>query len=132
MKIQTIILIILIGSVVLVSGCTSQDTNNTSAEPQPETAESKITSDMIRIESEVFDRTPEGTPLYDAGYYASIETADDTYFIPDTIYQPLIQYFGTGGTDKPFYAKIEKRQVLLNPDASVIIEIFDLEGNPIT
>ena len=103
-------------------------TNTTTSENQ---TSHKITDDMTRIQADVWDGTPEGTPLFEAGYPASLEMGNTTYFIDENVYQPLIQYFGNNGTDKPFYAKVETRKVLMNPDAKVIVEVFDLEGKPL-
>lgn len=111
--------------IVAVSGCTSSNTTTSNQTTY------KVTDDMVRIQADVWDGTAEGTPLFEAGYPASLEMGNDTYFVDNSVYQPLIQYFGTNGTDKPFYAKVETRQVLMNPDAKVIVEIFDLEGKPI-
>lgn len=131
-----IILLILILSATMVSGCTTpEQNNNTSIEntSEPIKEESKIDPTWVKIESDVFDRTPENTPLYEAGYYASIEMGEDTYYIPNDggVYDRLINYFGTGGTDKPFYATIENRTVLYGDDSMVITDIFDMEGERI-
>lgn len=122
-KRKYLFLIAIVIFVVAVSGCTSSNTTTST--------ENQITDDMTRIQADVWDGTPEGTPLFEAGYPASLEMGNDTYFVDDSIYQPLIQYFGTNGTDKPFYAKVETRKVLMNPDAKVIVKVFDLEGNPL-
>ncbi len=120
-------LIAIVVFIVALSGCTSSNTTTSTVNQTTY----KITDDMIRIKADVWEGTPENTPLFEAGYPASIEAGNITYFVDDSVYQPLIQYFGINGTDKPFYAKVETRQVLLNPDAKIIVEVFDLEGKPL-
>lgn len=120
--------------IVSISGCTTQsDTTKTSSDNQTneQVQQNKTTSDMVYIQSEKWERVEEGTPLYDEDISATIETEGKDYFVDSQSYTKLIKYFGTGGTSKPFYAKIETRKVLLNPDAKVIVAVFDMNGDPL-
>jgi len=85
---------------------------------------------LVVITSEKFDIVPKGTPLYDAEMSATIEMdgGNKTYFVADSAYLQLLKYFGTGGTDKPFKAVVVQKKVLYNDNASVITEVFDMNG----
>lgn len=115
-KIGILTLIIVLGA-VFVSGCIGEE------EVNPES--------LVTIQSEKFNVVPEGEPLYDAGYSATIEMEDGnkTYFVSDYAYGKLLSYFGTNGTDKPFKAEVEKKQVLYNDNADVIVDVYDMNGN---
>lgn len=120
--------------IVSSSGCTApSDTTQTLSDNQSkeQVQQNKTTSDMVYIQSEKWEGVEEGTPLHDEDISATIETEDKDYFVDSRSYTKLIKYFGTGGTGKPFYAKIETRKVLLNPDAKVIVAVFDLNGDPL-
>lgn len=86
--------------------------------------------ELETITSEKFHVVPEGTPLYDAGYGATIEVDDGnkTYFVADMAYFSLLTYFGTNGTNKTFKAKVVNKQVLLNDNATVIEKVYDMNN----
>ena len=124
MKKYTILGIIILLSVVFVSGCIGSD------ETDP--------SELVTIagnENNTWVGVQEGSSLYNEGISATIDingsqgSGDKTYYVNDYAYLKLASKLYMNGSFASFKAKVVNKKVLLNDNASVIEEVYDMNGN---